>query len=46
LFIQSILTPLTKDTGKTAYVIDEFGLALPVVAIFFAFYFWKKRREL
>jgi membrane protease YdiL (CAAX protease family) len=43
LFIQSILTPLTKDTGKTAYVIDEFGLALPLVSIFFAFFFWKKR---
>jgi membrane protease YdiL (CAAX protease family) len=46
LFIQSIFTPLTRDTGKTAYVIDEFGLALPLVSIFFAVYFWKKRRAL
>ena len=46
LFIQSIFTPLTKDTGKTPYVIDEFGFMLPVVVLFFAFYFWKKRAEL
>jgi membrane protease YdiL (CAAX protease family) len=28
LFIQSIFTPLTRDTGPTKYVIDEFGLGL------------------
>jgi len=26
LFIQSIFTPLTRDTGPTKYVIDEFGV--------------------
>jgi membrane protease YdiL (CAAX protease family) len=45
LFIQSIFTPLTKNTGKTAYVIDEFGFALPLAAIFFALFFWKKRHQ-
>ena len=46
LFIQQIFTPLTEDTGKTAYVIDEFGAALPIVGILLAFVFWKKRSEL
>ena len=30
MVIQSILTPLTIDTGKTKWVIDEFGCALPI----------------
>jgi membrane protease YdiL (CAAX protease family) len=32
LFIQSILTPLTKDTGPTKFIIDEFGIGLAVTA--------------
>ena len=46
LFIQNIFTPLTKDTGNTAYYIDEFGIVLPIVAIGIAIYFWTKRKEL
>lgn len=46
LFIQSIFTPLTEDTGNTAYYIDEFGIVLPIVAIGFAIYYWSKRNEL
>lgn len=46
LFVQSIFTPLTKDTGNTAYYIDEFGIVLPIVAIGFAIFFWTKRNEL
>jgi membrane protease YdiL (CAAX protease family) len=30
LFIQSIFTPLTRDTGPTKFVIDEFGIGLVV----------------
>jgi membrane protease YdiL (CAAX protease family) len=30
LFIQSILTPLTRDTGSTNYIIDEFGVGLVI----------------
>ena len=30
LFIQSIFTPLTRDTGPTKYVIDEFGVGLVI----------------
>jgi membrane protease YdiL (CAAX protease family) len=46
LYIQGIFTPLTRNTGKTAWYIDEFGCVLPLVAIAFAIYFWSKRREL
>jgi CAAX protease family protein len=46
LYIQGIFTPLTRNTGKTAWFIDEFGCVLPLVAIAFAIYFWSKRREL
>jgi membrane protease YdiL (CAAX protease family) len=30
LFIQSIFTPLTRNTGSTNYIIDEFGIGLVV----------------
>src|SRR5262249_28332160 len=46
LYIQALFTPFTKDTGKTAWYVDEFGAILPLVAIAFAFYYWSKRREL
>jgi len=46
LFIQGIFTPITGDTGNTAYYVDEFGLVLPIVAIGFAIYYWTKRNEL
>ena len=46
LFIQSIFTPLTEDTGNTAYYIDEFGIVLPIVTIGFAIFYWTKRNEL
>ena len=46
LFIQQIFTPLTEDTGNTAYFIDEFGIVLPIIGICFALYFWSKRKEL
>jgi uncharacterized protein len=46
LYIQAILTPLTTNTGKTAWFIDEFGVVLPLVVLLFAIYFWSRRREL
>jgi membrane protease YdiL (CAAX protease family) len=46
LYIQGFFTPLTRDTGKTAWFIDEFGLVLPIVTIGFAIYFWTKRSKL
>jgi uncharacterized protein len=46
LYIQNIFTPLTRNTGKTAWFIDEFGAVLPITAIGFAIYFWRRRGEL
>jgi membrane protease YdiL (CAAX protease family) len=46
LFIQSIFTPLTGDTGKTNYYVDEFGIVLPLVAVCVAIFFWSKRAAL
>ena len=46
LFIQSFFTPLTTGTGNSKWFIDEFGAALPIVTIGFAFYFWMRRKEL
>ena len=46
LYVQAIFTPLTRNTGKTAWFIDEFGAVLPLVAVVFAIYFWTKRGEL
>lgn len=46
LFVQAIFTPLTRNTGQTAWYIDEFGAVLPAVTIVFAIYFWRKRHEL
>jgi uncharacterized protein len=46
LYIQGIFTPLTRNTGKTAWYIDEFGAVVPIVVIAFAAYFWSKRNEL
>ena len=43
LFIQAILTPLTTDTGHTAWAIDEFGGALALAAIAVALAVWRKR---
>lgn len=46
LYIQAIFTPLTRNTGKTAWYIDEFGCVLPIVAVIVAVYFWRRRKEL
>jgi len=46
LFIQSIFTPLTSDTGHTKYFIDEFGVLLPIVSVIAGIYFWTRQREL
>jgi uncharacterized protein len=46
LYIQGIFTPLTRNTGKTAWFIDEFGAVLPLITVCFAIYFWRRRNEL
>ena len=40
LFIESFFDPITIDTGRTKYVIGEFGAGLALVSIIFAIYFW------
>lgn len=46
LFIQRVFTPLTGPRGDvTPYVIDEFGIAVPVAILIFAVWFWKRRAE-
>jgi membrane protease YdiL (CAAX protease family) len=42
LFIQSILTPLTVDTGRTSYIIDEFGIGLVITVTIAAIVVWRK----
>ena len=46
LWVQSILTPLTHDTGPTEYIIDEFGIGVVITAAIGAFICWRKRGEL
>ncbi len=46
LFIQSVFTPMTENTEYTAWFSDEFGAVAPVVTIFIAVYFWRRRKEL
>ncbi len=46
LYIQNILNPLTRDTGRTAWFTNEFGAVLPLVTVAIAIYFWSKRKEL
>jgi uncharacterized protein len=41
LFIQSIFTPLTRDTGRTNYIIDEFGIGLVVTVGIAAVICWR-----
>lgn len=44
-FIQQFFDPLTVDNSKTRYVAGEFGIALGVISIVMAVYFWKRRDE-
>jgi uncharacterized protein len=42
LFIQSICTPLTRDTGPTKYIIDEFGIGLVITITIGAIMVWRQ----
>lgn len=46
MFIQMIFTPMTTNTGNTAYLIDEFGIGLAITSVVGALIVWKKRGEL
>jgi membrane protease YdiL (CAAX protease family) len=45
LFIQSIFTPLTRDTGRTNYIIDEFGIGLVITIGIGALLAWRSFRH-
>src|SRR5215471_15769213 len=46
LFIQSILTPLTKDTGPTKFITDEFGVGLVItVTVALIILIWIRKRS-
>ena len=45
LWIQGIFDPLTTDTGKTKFVIGEFGIGLAIAAVITAFLFWLRRDQ-
>jgi len=39
--IQLVLTPATQDTGHTAWIIDEFGIGLPITCVIAALIVWR-----
>jgi len=41
LFIQLIFTPLTRGTGLTKYIIDEFGIGLVITVGIAAVVAWR-----
>ena len=45
LFIKNIYTPLTRNTGVTPYVIDEFGIGLVITIGLAALIVWKKNEN-
>lgn len=45
-FVQGFFTPLTANTGYTAYFVDEFGLLLMVTTLITGLVFWRKRNQL
>lgn len=46
MFIQLIFTPLTTNTGNTAWYIDEFGAGLAIASAIGAIIVWRRRHEL
>jgi len=47
VFIQNFFTPLTGAKGKiTPYMIDEFGIALPLVVLVVAILAWRARDQI
>jgi CAAX protease family protein len=46
LYVQSGFNPLTRDTGITAYIVDEFGVAFVLSGTVIAYVFWRLRHRL
>lgn len=45
LLIQDVFTPLSIDTGPTRFVVDQFGLLLPLAGLAVAVICWRRRAE-
>jgi membrane protease YdiL (CAAX protease family) len=46
LYVQSGFNPLTRDTGITEYIVDEFGVAFVLTGFVIAYVFWRLRHHL
>jgi uncharacterized protein len=46
LYVQSGFNPLTRDTGITEYIVDEFGVAFVLSGTMIAYIFWRLRNRL
>jgi len=46
LYVQSGFNPLTRDTGITEYIVDEFGVAFILSGTVIAYVFWRLRHRL
>ena len=46
LFIQGVFDRMTADTGHTAWITGEFGVALALCAVGVGILFWRRRGEL
>jgi membrane protease YdiL (CAAX protease family) len=46
LYVQSCFNPLTRDTGITEYIVDEFGVAFILSGTVIAYVFWRLRHRL
>jgi membrane protease YdiL (CAAX protease family) len=46
LFVQAVFNPITIENSHTRYFTGEFGIVLPVISLFLAIYFWRRRKEL
>ena len=45
LFVQTVFDSMMRNTGKTFWYTTEFGVALALVTVCFAAYFWTRRAE-
>ena len=44
-FIQQFFDPMTAYTGRTKYILGEFGIGFTLVVAVLAAYFWMRRAE-
>jgi membrane protease YdiL (CAAX protease family) len=44
-FIQHFFDPMTAYTGRTKYILGEFGIGFTLVVAVLAAYFWMRRAE-